>query len=313
MSDIFLPEGRLLNTPENCRQCASAAGLRRAMERQTILEGTALMAKPDLTLRVAVGPYIGEIPREETAEGIAGGYTRDIAVLSRVGKPVCFVVERLEERDGALLPILSRRKVQERARAWLEELPPGTVLPVTVTHLEPFGAFVDAGCGVSSLICVERISISRIPHPSQRFQVGAEIYAVVLEQDRANRRLRLTHRELLGTWSENAQSFSAGMTVPGIARSVLDYGIFVELTPNLSGLAEVKEGISEGDRVSVFVKAVLPQRMKCKLLVIDKLPPAPPLPCRYFLPAGGRMDRWDYAPAETCRPAAQTIFEDAGQ
>ena len=72
MSDIFLPEGRLLNTPENCRQCASAAGLRRAMERQTILEGTALMAKPDLTLRVAVGPYIGEIPREETAEGIAG-------------------------------------------------------------------------------------------------------------------------------------------------------------------------------------------------------------------------------------------------
>ena len=75
----------------------------------------------------------------------------------------------------------------------------------------------------------------------------------------------------------------------------------------------MKEGISEGDRVSVFVKAVLPQRMKCKLLVIDKLPPAPPLPCRYFLPAGGRMDRWDYAPAETCRPAAQTIFEDAGQ
>ena len=70
MSDIFLPEGRLLNTPENCRHCASAAGLRRAMERQTILEGTALMAKPDLTLRVAVGPYIGEIPREETAEGI---------------------------------------------------------------------------------------------------------------------------------------------------------------------------------------------------------------------------------------------------
>ena len=82
----------------------------------------------------------------------------------------------------------------------------GRTVPVTVTHLEPFGAFVDAGCGVSSLICVERISISRIPHPSQRFQVGDEIYAVVLEQDRANRRLRLTHRELLGTWSENAQS-----------------------------------------------------------------------------------------------------------
>ena len=173
MSDIFLPEGRLLNTPENCRLCASAAGLRKAMERQIILEGSALMAKPDLTLQVAVGPFMGEIPREETAAGIAEGYTRDIAVLSRVGKTICFVVDRLEERDGALVPILSRRRAQERAKVWLEGLAPGTVLPVTVTHLEPFGAFVDAGCGVSSLICVERISISRIPHPSHRFQVGA--------------------------------------------------------------------------------------------------------------------------------------------
>lgn len=313
MSDIFLPEGRLLNTPENCRLCASAAGLRKAMERQIILEGSALMAKPDLTLQVAVGPFMGEIPREETAAGIAEGYTRDIAVLSRVGKTICFVVDRLEERDGALVPILSRRRSQERAKVWLEGLAPGTVLPVTVTHLEPFGAFVDAGCGVSSLICVERISISRIPHPDRRFRVGDEIYAAVLEQDRENRRVRLTHRELLGTWAENARSFCAGMTVPGIARSVLDYGIFVELTPNLSGLAELREGISEGDRVSVFVKAVLPQRLKCKLLILDKLPPAPPLPCRYFLPQGGRMTRWDYAPAGVCRPGAQTVFEDRGQ
>ena len=172
---------------------------------------------------------------------------------------------------------------------------------------------MDAGCGVSSLICVERISISRIPHPDRRFRVGDEIYAAVLEQDRENRRVRLTHRELLGTWAENARSFCAGMTVPGIARSVLDYGIFVELTPNLSGLAELREGISEGDRVSVFVKAVLPQRLKCKLLILDKLPPAPPLPCRYFLPQGGRMTRWDYAPAGVCRPGAQTVFEDRGQ
>lgn len=313
MSDIFLPEGRLLNTPENCRLCAGAAGLRKAMERQIILEGSALMAKPDLTLQVAVGPFMGEIPREETAAGIAEGYTRDIAVLSRVGKTICFVVDRLEERDGALVPILSRRRAQERAKVWLEGLAPGTVLPVTVTHLEPFGAFVDAGCGVSSLICVERISISRIPHPDRRFRVGDEIYAAVLEQDRENRRVRLTHRELLGTWAENARSFCAGMTVPGIARSVLDYGIFVELTPNLSGLAELREGISEGDRVSVFVKAVLPQRLKCKLLILDKLPPAPPLPCRYFLPQGGRMTRWDYAPAGVCRPGAQTVFEDRGQ
>ena len=42
---------------------------------------------------------------------------------------------------------------------------------------------------------------------------------------------------MLGTWAENAALFSPGQTVTGVVRSVEDYGIFVELTPNLAGLA----------------------------------------------------------------------------
>ena len=36
------------------------------------------------------------------------------------------------------------------------------------------------------------------------------------------------------------------MTVPGIVRGLKEYGAFVELTPNLSGLAERKSGLREG-------------------------------------------------------------------
>ena len=166
MRSRFLPEGRLLHTPENEAACASRDGLRRAMEEGTVLEGVAQLCDGAHNLLVSVGPFTGFLPREEAALGIAEGTTREIAILSRVGKPVCFQITALEESEGVLRPRLSRRRAQQAALdAMLAGLHPGCILPAVVTHLESFGAFVDIGCGVPSLIGIESISVSRIPHP----------------------------------------------------------------------------------------------------------------------------------------------------
>ncbi len=309
MTNRYLPEGRLLHTPENLSACASPAALRRAMEERTILEGVAVLCDTQHDLLVSVGPYLGHIPRDEAALGISDGSTREIAILSRVGKPVCFTVESLEETDGGLRPRLSRRRAQQMAlESMTVRWTSGQVIPATVTHLEPFGAFVDIGCGVSSLISIESCSVSRIPHPDQRFTVGQEIFAAVLDLDPAAGRVYLTHKELLGTWAENAGGFQAGMTVPGIIRGLKEYGAFVELTPNLSGLAELRPGLKEGDRVSVYLKSILPERMKIKLLIIDTLPPLErPGPLRYFI-TDGRLGKWKYAPEGCTKIGAETIF-----
>ena len=58
----------------------------------------------------------------------------------------------------------------------------------------------------------------------------------------AQGRFVLTIRELLGTWAENAARFTVGETVVGIVRSVEEYGTFVEIAPNLAGLAESRGG-----------------------------------------------------------------------
>ncbi len=309
MTSHFLPEGRLLSTAENQAALSSPAALRRCMEEGRIIEGTALLCDPDHNLTVAVGPWTGFIPREEAALGIAEGTTRDIAILSRVGKSVACVVTGMEEwEDGSLRPILSRRLAQEQALGYMmEHIRSGMVIPALVSHLEPFGAFVDVGCGVASMIGIENISVSRIPHPKCRFSPGQEILAAVLDVDRSRRRIYLTHKELLGTWAENAARFKAGATVPGVVRGVKDYGLFVELTPNLSGLAELRPGIGEGDRVSVYIKAILPERMKIKLLAIDKLPPAAPEPLQYFI-TEGPIGKWKYAPEGCVKLGAETIF-----
>lgn len=309
MTNKFLPEGRCLLTPENAAACGDLDSLAQAMAAERILEGTALLCDENHDLLVRVGPFTGRIPREETALGITEGVTRDIAILSRVGKPVVFLVEKIEGTADRPSLLLSRRRAQEKALGYLlDHWRPGQVIPATVTHLEPFGAFVDVGCGIPSMIGVDRLSVSRISHPGDRLRVGQEIYAAVLSLDREQRRVLLTHRELLGTWEENAALFRPGMTVPGYVRGIKDYGAFVELTANLSGLAECKEGIREGDRVSVYIKSILPERMKLKLLIIDRLPiPKEPEPNRYFV-TEGVLETWSYAPEGCQKAGGKTVF-----
>lgn len=308
MEKRFWPEGHLLDTEENRARCATLGSLDAARAQETVVEGMALMCDPSHALSVKLGNFTGIIPREEGAIGVAEGTTRDIALLSRVGKPVCAVVTAVGG-DGTLT--LSRRRAQEKARDHLmAHARPGDILPATVTHMESFGAFVDVGCGLPSMLGIETLSVSRIPHPDQRFSLDQKICAVVTGLDPDLGRIYLTHKELLGTWVENAALFAPGMTVPGIVRGIKEYGIFVELTPNLSGLAELRDDLKEGDRVSVYLKSILPERMKIKLLVIGKLPPEPaPAPLRYYQ-TEGHMNRWEYAPRGCGKVGAVTVFAD---
>ena len=310
MRSRFLPEGRLLHTPENEAACASRDGLRRAMEEETVLEGVAQLCDGAHNLLVSVGPFTGFLPREEAALGIAEGTTREIAILSRVGKPACFLVTALRaDEKGAPTALLSRRAVQERAMDFfLEHLRPGSVVTAVVTHLESFGAFLDIGCGIVAMLPIEHISVSRISHPKERFRPGQKILAAVRSIDREKRRITMTHKELLGTWMENASWFHPGETVRGEVRSVKEYGSFIELAPNLSGLADAREDLRPGDGVSVYIKSIRPERMKIKLQVIEKLPPlAEPEPLRYQI-TDGVLDRWVYSPAGYEKPAVETVF-----
>ena len=60
------------------------------------------------------------------------------------------------------------------------------------------------------------------------------------------------------------------MKVKGIAREIekAKNGIFAELRPNLVGLAEYKEGIEYGENVEVYIKKIIPEKKKVKLIII---------------------------------------------
>lgn len=300
----YLPEGLRPQAP------ITLTVLQEAMAAGTILEAPVERCDTRYTLHLPLGSTEGLMPRQEVLSPWISGAERDIAVLSRVGKPTCFQVTDIHaDEKGAPVALLSRRAVQERALAeFLEHLGPGSVVTAVVTRLESFGAFLDIGCGIVAMLPIEYISVSRISHPGERFQPGQKILAAVRSVDKERRRFTMTHRELLGTWMENASRFRPGETVRGIVRSVKDYGSFVELAPNLSGLADAKEGLRPGDGVSVFIKSIRPERMKIKLQVIETLPPpSAPEPLRYQI-TDGVLDRWVYSPPGYEKTPVETVF-----
>lgn len=305
----FMPEGELLGLPLNALHTANGAALEDIMKKGIIAEAICTLCDSNHNLIVDLGFAQGFIPKNEGAIGIEEGTTRDIALISRVNKPVCFVVTDIKtDSNGKYRITLSRKKAQEKCvENYLSKLKAGDVINAKITHLEAFGAFVDIGCGIPSLIPIDLISVSRISHPADRFEVGQNIKAVVKSTD--DGKITLTHKELLGTWQENADLYSIGETVTGIVRSVENYGIFVELTPNLAGLAEVKEGVEAGNMVSVYIKAIIPEKMKVKLIIVDKFSTrksVKPLPCRYF-GEETHIDSWIYS-TDSCSKNVRTDF-----
>ena len=307
----YTPEGNLIAAFQNHELISSYKGLEKALEKQIILEAPAFLCDHNFNLHVALGSKIrGIIPRDEVQYS-PREETKDIAILTRVGKPVCFKVMGFERDEaGEVIAILSRKLAQrECMHNYIETLEPGDIIPTKITHLEIFGAFVDIGCGIVSLLSIDSISVSRISHPSARLSVGDSIYTVVKNIDESGR-IYVSERELLGSWEENAALFTEGQTVRGIVRSVENYGVFVELKPNLAGLAEFKEDVFPGQTAAVYIKSIIPEKMKIKLIIIDTHDaPIYPEPLEYFIDTDTvtHISSWTYSPA-SCKKTIESRF-----
>lgn len=284
------------------------------MREGKILEATALLCDSRMRLHVDLYGMTGIIDKSEALYSPSSATIKDIAVITRVGKPVCFKVMGFAREGDKEVAILSRREAQKEClTSYLCDMIPGDIIEAKVTHLDSFGAFVDVGCGVVSLLSIDCISVSRISHPSDRLSVGDKIFTVIKSIDRDAGRIFVSMRELLGTWHENASAFEVGQTVAGIVRSIEPYGVFVELSPNLAGLAELREGTDDeslakvGEHAAVYIKSILPDRMKIKLVLIDAYRGSKTIsPIKYFVDCESvsHIDKWIYSP-----PSASKIIE----
>lgn len=270
--------------------------IKNAINTHEIIEGRVLLCDSEHNLHIDLGIIRGVIPYTEGALGIKEGTVRDIALISKVNKRVCFVIVGLHKNENnEYVAFLSRRAVQKKCmEEYIDTLHEGDIIPARITHLEKFGAFIDIGAGINSLIPIDMLSVSRISHPRERVTEGSLINAIL--KKREPEKLTFSLKELMGTWEENCAMYSMGETVTGVVRSIESYGIFIELTPNLAGLAEPREDITVGQRVSVYIKSIIPERMKIKLVIVEAFDEtAPYIEPVYFI-TEGHISHWYYSP-----------------
>lgn len=302
----FCPEGFLSKDNPINKILLNPVLLEDAILNKKILEAPVILCDSEYNLIVDLGHIKGVISKEEGAIGISTGKTKDIALISRVGKPVQFVIKSLkQDNSGSYYYELSRKTAQEACLKYIKEnYTIGTVIDAKITHLESFGAFCDIGCGNIALLPIDSISVSRISHPKDRFFVGQNIKVIIKSIE--DERITLSHKELLGTWEENVNNFKIGQTVSGIIRSIEDYGIFVELSPNLAGLAEPKAGVAVGQTASVYIKNIIPEKMKIKLIIIDSFYNETNNSFSYYFKEN-KLENWQYSP-NGCKKSIVSIF-----
>ena len=304
--NVYMPEQYSKKAFGNYR----FAEIREACENGTILEAPAMKCDKDLNLEVDLGPNaIGKMPFSEFEYSISGKPTKAVAVLSKVGKAIQFKVIKTEKVNGTLVCQLSRKAAQKECYdEFISKLQVGQVISARATYVESYGIFCDIGCGIPALIPIENFCTTRINEPKKYLSDLSNLKVVV--KSTADNKITLSHKELLGTWEHEAAKFNVGDTVTGTVRIIESYGVFVQLTPNLVGLADVYPDLQIGDDVTVYIKSIYPNKMKVKLLILSKNEKiASKTHFDYQIPESGYVNRWVYSP-ESCEKKIETNFCD---
>jgi small subunit ribosomal protein S1 len=130
-----------------------------------------------------------------------------------------------------------------------EKYPPGTVVKGKVRNIADFGIFVEIEEGIDGLVHISDMSwTQRVKHPSELFQKGDDVEAVLLNIDTSDGekpKISLGIKQLVADpWDRIPYEFPIGKVVDGKVLKVLDFGAFVELEKGVEGLVHVSE-ISE--------------------------------------------------------------------
>ena len=173
-----------------------------------ILSGYVTKCDSDYTLHVKLGDHVdGEIEFDELEFNPYGDRQKLIAAITKVGKIVNFKVTGYNsDRDKVHVELSRKAAMREAYTEYVNKLIPGDVVEARITHVESYGAFCDIACGLTYLLPIENLCVTRISNATEALHGVTDIKAVVLGKNKQGK-IILTHRELLGTWEHEASKF----------------------------------------------------------------------------------------------------------
>ena len=149
---------------------------------------------------------------------------------------------------------------------------PGTKTRGKVVSLTNYGAFIELEPGVEGLVHVSEMSWTRrVRHPSKLVNVGDEVDVIVLDVNRAAKRISLGMKQVEpDPWATIEERYHPGARVAGKVRNLTDFGAFIELEPGVDGLLHISDMSwtrSVGHPSEILKKG---QDLETQILNVDK-------------------------------------------
>ena len=135
---------------------------------------------------------------------------------------------------------------QKSANPWDDvetKYPVGSTVKGHVVNIMPYGAFVEIEQGVEGLIHVSEMSwTKRITKASDVVSAGEEVEAVILEVNKADKKISLGLRQKTrNPWEVLAEKYPPGSHIKGKVRNMTTYGAFVEIENDIDGMIHVSD------------------------------------------------------------------------
>ena len=310
MNTSFVPEGRLTREFPKYRGNA----IKTIIANRTIVSAYVNSVSEDGEVSIRLGKNVdGFIKCEQFVDNV-GPVTKDgHSAKHMLGKMISVVIMDIKNKDDDKYYVeASRKKAQHICRSiHLSRLRCGDIIDANILSASDNGIFCDIGCGIVSIMAIKDFGVSKMLYPKYQLK-GIRNIKVVVKQVNENG-IYVSHKELLGTWEENAAQLKIGETVKGQVIQSNEKGLFVRVKDNLYGLADANEDIQVGSVVEVKIINIVPDKMKLKLEFVKELLEAYERePIKYMVkPCVNRISHWRYSP-ESCDRVIETVFKEKG-
>jgi len=189
-----------------------------------------------------------------------------------VGNSYEFIIIEFDEKERRV--VVSRRKIIEdeksRAKASaLERITEGQIVDGKVSKITSFGAFIDIG-GIDGLLHIDNMAWYKVKRVEDLLHCGQAIRVEVSKVDRVNGKISLNMKSLIpNPWECVDEKFPVGLIVKGIVRSIVDYGVFVELEPGIEGLLHTSEYAWNDSEEALKKEVKRDQTIEVKIIGVD--------------------------------------------
>lgn len=202
---------------------------------------------------------------ENLSASFAAGQEVEVVVLS---------VEKKSPLRNSKISLSIKQTVDNPWKSVPSRFAAGQSVTGTVTHLMPFGAFVELIPGVEGLVHVSEMSwVRRVNHPSDVVTVGQPLQVTILSIDETKRTISLSLKDMANDpWRDIETRFPAGADAAGTVARRAKFGYFIDLAEGVTGLLPIpniapdkKASLAEGAQITVHIESLDTERRRLSL------------------------------------------------